>query len=237
MRNAFSDVLVAAAVANSKVLLLTGDHGYALFDAFRKARLAEHPDLTLTRLYNALEAHRAGMTPGAQMSEQEAADFKAGSVVILDELHREIDRLTLDAYGWPQNETTEQRLVRLVALNAERRAEEARGEVRWLRPEYQKPRLARQEQAGPAQLRDLIGEAPVAPAGRVAFPADRTGQHLAVLSRLHTASGPLGVEEIAAAFKGSKVAPRVDGALRALARLGYAQPSPDGRTYSARRAA
>lgn len=38
MRNAFSDALVAAAVTDPKVLLLTGDHGYALFDAFRKAR-------------------------------------------------------------------------------------------------------------------------------------------------------------------------------------------------------
>jgi transketolase len=38
MRAAFSDALVAAAIADPKVLLLTGDHGYALFDAFRKAR-------------------------------------------------------------------------------------------------------------------------------------------------------------------------------------------------------
>lgn len=38
MRNAFSDALVAAALADPKILLLTGDHGYALFDAFRKAR-------------------------------------------------------------------------------------------------------------------------------------------------------------------------------------------------------
>lgn len=36
MRNAFSDALVAAAVADPQVLLLTGDHGYALFDQFRK---------------------------------------------------------------------------------------------------------------------------------------------------------------------------------------------------------
>lgn len=36
MRGAFSDALVAAAVADPKVVLLTGDHGYALFDAFRK---------------------------------------------------------------------------------------------------------------------------------------------------------------------------------------------------------
>lgn len=38
MRNAFSDALVAAALADPKVLLLTGDHGYALFDPFRRAR-------------------------------------------------------------------------------------------------------------------------------------------------------------------------------------------------------
>ena len=42
MRNAFSDALVAAAIADPKVVLLTGDHGYALFDAFRKACPAQY---------------------------------------------------------------------------------------------------------------------------------------------------------------------------------------------------
>ncbi len=37
MREAFSNALVAAAQKDPKVLLLTGDHGYALFDPFRKA--------------------------------------------------------------------------------------------------------------------------------------------------------------------------------------------------------
>lgn len=36
MRDAFSDGLLRLAVADPKVLLLTGDHGYALFDSFRK---------------------------------------------------------------------------------------------------------------------------------------------------------------------------------------------------------
>jgi len=36
MRSAFSQALVSAAVADKRVLLLTGDHGYALFDDFRK---------------------------------------------------------------------------------------------------------------------------------------------------------------------------------------------------------
>lgn len=37
MRNAFSDALVRLAISDPRVLLLTGDHGYALFDPFRKA--------------------------------------------------------------------------------------------------------------------------------------------------------------------------------------------------------
>lgn len=36
MRNAFSNALVELAKRDPKVLLLTGDHGYALFDEFRK---------------------------------------------------------------------------------------------------------------------------------------------------------------------------------------------------------
>lgn len=36
MRDAFSKAIVDAAKADPKVLLLTGDHGYALFDEFRK---------------------------------------------------------------------------------------------------------------------------------------------------------------------------------------------------------
>src|SRR5436309_1510377 len=37
MRNAFASALIQAAQADPRVLLLTGDHGYALFDEFRRA--------------------------------------------------------------------------------------------------------------------------------------------------------------------------------------------------------
>lgn len=37
MRDSFSRAIVAAALADPRVVLLTGDHGYALFDDFRKA--------------------------------------------------------------------------------------------------------------------------------------------------------------------------------------------------------
>jgi transketolase len=58
VRQAFSDTLVRIADADPRVLLLTGDHGYALFDAFRKA----HPD----RYINAgiAEQNMVGMAAG-----------------------------------------------------------------------------------------------------------------------------------------------------------------------------
>lgn len=58
MRSAFSDSLVRIAAADPRVLLLTGDHGYALFDAFRAA----HPD----RYINAgiAEQNMVGMAAG-----------------------------------------------------------------------------------------------------------------------------------------------------------------------------
>ena len=42
MRNAFSDTLVRLALADPNLLLLTGDHGYALFDEFRKRCPAQY---------------------------------------------------------------------------------------------------------------------------------------------------------------------------------------------------
>lgn len=58
MRSAFSESLVRIADADPRVLLLTGDHGYALFDAFRAA----HPD----RYINAgiAEQNMVGMAAG-----------------------------------------------------------------------------------------------------------------------------------------------------------------------------
>src|SRR3954452_23155808 len=42
MRDAFSRSLIQAATADPRVLLLTGDHGYALFDEFRRVCPAQY---------------------------------------------------------------------------------------------------------------------------------------------------------------------------------------------------
>jgi hypothetical protein len=98
---------------------------------------AEHPDITLTEMYNVLEALRVGRS----LTSREE-DIKArGLIFILRELHDELDAAVLAAYGWPEGLGDEEILTRLVALNKERAAEEAQGHVRWLRPDYQIPRF------------------------------------------------------------------------------------------------
>ncbi len=123
-------------------------------DSHRKKQQAQHPDLTLTGLYNVLEAVRLG-TP---LTAKEKVIHDHGLVSILKQIHDDLDTAVLEAYGWtdlmspaqnlsladrlatpgPAAEALEQELLtRLVALNHTRAAEEKQGHIRWLRPEYQ----------------------------------------------------------------------------------------------------
>ncbi|WP_348265980.1 type IIL restriction-modification enzyme MmeI [Aliihoeflea sp. 2WW] len=219
-------------------------------DALRKRVLADHPDLTLTGLYNVLEKLNADAPSTASRSPSPVKngggstltdkdeDVKArGLVLILKELHETIDRLTAEAYGWPVDLSDQQILERLVALNAERAREEAEGHVRWLRPDYQIPRFAKGAKTKTGEL-DL-GETVVAiDAGKPACPKDRHEQPLAVEAVLAAHAGPMDATTIARAFKGGgrKIEPRVMQALINLARYGRVTALADGR-FAARRAA
>jgi hypothetical protein len=95
-------------------------------------------------------------------------------------------------------------LDRLVALNAERAAEEKRGLIRWLRPEFQNP-----QGAGPAAQTEIESTdeagaviAPVAAAGKQAWPKDLTEQIKAVASVLAEVRGPQTEDDLAARFAG-----------------------------------
>ncbi|MGY6570545.1 MAG: type IIL restriction-modification enzyme MmeI, partial [Salinarimonas sp.] len=136
-------------------------------DAFRKERIAAHSFITMTGLYNALEQLRlraAGLVE-EPMSEAERDFHEAGLISVLAEIHDEIDAAVLAAYGLEHlapaligqpGATTplaqekpaklaaaeEELLSALVALNQERQREEQQGRVRWLRPDFQIPRLA-----------------------------------------------------------------------------------------------
>lgn len=52
-------------------------------------------------------------------------------------LHTDLDAAVAEAYGWPAGPARGPDSERLVALNATRAAEEQRGLIRWLRPDYQ----------------------------------------------------------------------------------------------------
>jgi hypothetical protein len=109
-------------------------------DAHRKRQQEQHPDLTLTGLYNVLEKLRAG----AALNAKEKTLHDQGLVTLLRQIHDELDAAVHEAYGWadlhpltPEREP--ELLTRLVALNHERAAEEKTGHIRWLRPDYQAP--------------------------------------------------------------------------------------------------
>ena len=130
-------------------------------DAHRKRQQELHPDLTLTGIYNVLEKLRAGEALTAK--DKEIHD--KGLVSVLKQIHDDLDAAVLEAYGWadlataipladilarggPDAEALEQQLLtRLVALNHERAAEEKRGLIRWLRPDFQAPGAATAQQA------------------------------------------------------------------------------------------
>src|SRR5690606_26919975 len=110
--------------------------------------LADHPDLTMTGIYNVLEKTRADET---LTSKEE--DIKArGLVLIIGECHDRIDQLVTEAYGWAHDLGETETMERLVALNRSRVEEEARGDIAWLRADYQLPRHGRSGVAATEEL-------------------------------------------------------------------------------------
>ncbi len=113
-------------------------------DATRKLAIAETDKLTMTELYNLRAKLRSGV-PLTDAEQRRATKARAG---IVDRLHEQLDQAVADAYGWGAEWAAgalgpSEIVARLVALNHERAAEEAAGQVRWLRPEYQIPRFGK----------------------------------------------------------------------------------------------
>jgi hypothetical protein len=112
-------------------------------DATRKTALAETDKLTMTELYNLREKLRSG----APMDEKEQRRATKARAAIVNRLHEQLDQAVADAYGWSEEWCAgtldpSEIVTRLVALDHERAAEEKTGKVRWLRPDYRKPRFA-----------------------------------------------------------------------------------------------
>ncbi|WP_458760354.1 class I SAM-dependent DNA methyltransferase [Afipia sp. TerB] len=207
-------------------------------DAHRKRVLEEHPHLTLTGLYNVLEKLRAGTKPD-DLDERDRRVFDDGLVLIMKELHDRLDVAVAEAYGWPVDLSDDEILAKLVALNKERAAEEKRGLVRWLRPDYQIPRFGKdidKQAAAEAETQVAAQLDIVEKAQRPTFPTNAVEQTAAVFAALAAASAPMDVASIAAQFRKTKTTERkIAEVLASLARLGHV--STDGATYTLRRVA
>jgi hypothetical protein len=210
-------------------------------DAHRKRQQAQHADLTLTGIYNVLEKLRAG----EMLTTKDRTTHDHGLVSVLRELHDELDRAVFDAYGWndlaavligrpgattpladkpaEQAQAEEELLSRLVRLNAERAAEEARGLVRWLRPEFQNPQGA--QAAAPVQGEIETEAAVVAPAAshRRPWPATLPEQIKAVDDLVAARPGGLTLDDLAAAFSGRGARKRLPPIVDSLEALGRVQ--------------
>ena len=159
------------------------------------------------------------------MTEQDRTIYEAGLIGSLREIQVDLDRAVFDAYDWPYDLTTDRILARVVALNAERRAEVASGLVRWLRPAYQAPNAV----AVIAPLAGLVdAEAPIATHSKRAWPAALPDQVRAVRHALR-ANGQQNPAQIAAGFRPASRT-RVTGILETLVALG--QVRNDGNPYS-----
>jgi hypothetical protein len=223
-------------------------------DAHRKQRQADHPDLTLTGMYNVLDKLRHGEA----LSAKDKTIHEQGLVSVLRTLHDELDAAVLSAYGWQdhgpvpcgQDEAsttaraawTDALLQRLVDLNTRRAAEEATGTIRWLRPDYQNPSKPTQTAAHEQTTMDLTGtempdsaedaDAPTSaakPVTQQAWPATLPEQIKAVADLLSAAPAALDLDTIAAQFKGrGRWRERLPVILQTLVAIGRARRVDNG---------
>ncbi|MBT9477059.1 DNA methyltransferase [Polaromonas sp.] len=204
-------------------------------DAHRKRQQAAHAGLTLTGMYNVLEALREGRA----LTGKEKTLHEQGLVSVLKELHDELDAAVLLAYGFEPKQSTDALLSHLVALNTRRAAEEKAGHIRWLRPAFQDPAVARaaantlsnQELLVPtlnglqADLTLDLPQQPVphaTPATQQPWPSALPEQVRALAQLLASAPSALPLPAIEAHFKGrgpwKKGLPRILDTLEALGR-------------------
>lgn len=189
-------------------------------DALRKRVLADHDDLTLTKLYNVLEALRENRP----LTDGERDIHDKGLVTLIRQHHDAIDALVAQAYGWEADLADEEILTRLVALNKVRAAEEAKGVIRWLRPDYQAP-----DYSAPVNATLDLGEAAAPqPDNIIPWPEKLPDQVSAIAAVLAAAPTPLAAQDIARNFKGKRAA-SVKPVLDALAAIGQARRLKDGR--------
>jgi hypothetical protein len=189
-------------------------------DSHRKQVQAAHPDITITGMYNLLEKLRAGET----FTEADRSYNNRALVSTLHQIHTELDTAVFAAYGWqdlagkPNPEITETILERLVALNAERAAEERNGHIRWLRPEYQAPETVQATQTTLPGITDEA-ETAIVPLEQQKWSNQPKDQLAAIRDLLRSSSGEWTVTQIANQFTGKNTQKKLEAIGENLDRL------------------
>jgi hypothetical protein len=169
-------------------------------DAHRKARQRADPELALTDVYNVLAKLRAG----AALTDDDESVRERAMVDTLRDLHDDLDRAVFEAYGWPAALTDDEVLARLVELNTKRAQEEAKGKVRYLRPDFQAGLPAAPTKA-PASPTRVAKPARVAKVDAAKWPADVFERVGAVVRALQGRDEAVGAEVVASTFTGATV--------------------------------
>ncbi len=223
-------------------------------DGHRKRQQELFPDLTVTGMYNVLEKLRAaerydgpprpsnaaGETsdglggPSYELTAKEREIHEKGLVSVLKQIHDDLDVAVFDAYGWPHDLDDEQILQRLVDLNHQRAAEEARGHIRWLRPDFQNPDGQQQTQTQLGIGETEQKEKPVKPAAAKAkkqkqkWPSSLPERVSAVRTALADHAAAATPAEIAKYFSRARKTV-VEELLDTLVTVGQARQTDDGR--------
>ena len=180
---------------------------------------------------------RKGNCSGETLTDKVKTIHERGLVSVLKQIHDELDAAVFDAYGWPVTLTDEEILERLVALNAERAAEEARGLIRWLRPDFQNRSQQTQQAIDIEESSDDEAATTKPPtktkesAKKLPLPDKLPEQVLAIRQQLSTASKPLTAADMAKLFTRAK-ADRIEELLQSLVILGSAR-QVDGNKFVA----
>ena len=167
-------------------------------DRHREEALARSEKVGMTVMYNVVDRLRAG----APLSKAEQEVHRLAACGVLRDLDDELDRLVAEAYGWSWPEPAALILERLVALHDRRVEEERAGQVRWLRPDYQRPRFGAGlgESAPSLALAETGAVVPIAEP--LPWPTTAVGQ-IAALRDL-AAQGPVDVDEALRRFTGAR---------------------------------
>jgi hypothetical protein len=189
-------------------------------DRHRKQVQQNHPDITITSMYNLLEKLRAG-----EPFTDKDRDYNDRALVsILKHIHDQLDTAVLDAYGWPHTITDEQILENLVNLNTQRAEEERNGLIRWLRPEYQNPDQTQQTAIKGIAIAET--EIPAA-AEQQKWPIDPVDRCIAIHDLLRNTPTTWTIPQIAAQFKGKNTQKKlnaIDESLKLLDWKGWVLP-------------